>query len=343
MNIKSLLELPQQVWLMNNKNVLVTGGAGYIGAHACKALYLNGFTPIVFDNLSTGNRGSVKWGPLVVGDLLNFDDINQIFKDYEITSVMHFAAKAYVHESVRDPIKYYRENINGSINLLDSFIRNGGENFVFSSSCATYGESSSQFITEDHRQEPINPYGFTKLAIERLIIDLKNVCNFNFSILRYFNAAGADSELQIGEDHSPETHVIPLILQAAEEKTLFKVYGKDFNTNDGSAIRDYTHVSDLAEAHIASLIEISNSRSDLICNLGTGNGTSVLELISAVKHLYPDFKYSLEDRREGDPPRLVANNDKSRKILGLKYEKSNLLNILVSAQLWKQANALPIN
>jgi len=324
---------------MTDKNVLVTGGAGYIGSHACKALYMHGFTPIVFDNLTTGNRSSVKWGPLVVGDLLNSEEISKLFQDYEITSVMHFAAKAYVNESVMQPIKYYRENIIGSMNLLECFIQNGGKNFVFSSSCATYGETNEQFITEDHLQLPINPYGFTKLAIEKLIIALKNVHYFNYSILRYFNAAGADAELQIGEKHNPETHVIPLILQAARENRDFKVYGVDFDTRDGTAIRDYTHVSDLAQAHISALDYISASKRDVICNLGTGNGTSILELISETKKLYPNFKYSIESRREGDPPNLVADNEMSRKVLGLSYEHSDIQNILKTAQLWSQVNS----
>ena len=321
------------------KFILVTGGAGYIGSHTCKELFNKGYTPIVFDNLSTGSEDFVKWGPFFYGDLQNPGDLDRVFQQYHFDTVMHFAGKAYVHESARNPLEYYKENIGGAVNLLDIFIRNNGKKFVFSSSCATYGESTSNLISEEDKQVPVNPYGFTKLAIEQLILNLRLVHGFNYAILRYFNAAGADEDLEIGELHEPETHVIPLMIQALRKSEEFQIYGGDYFTTDGTAIRDYTHVSDLAEAHISSLNYISESRIDLICNLGSGNGVSTLELARKMKELKPEFKYKFAERREGDPSRLVADNSRSRERLGLTYQKSKIDNILHSAISWsiKQA------
>jgi UDP-glucose-4-epimerase GalE len=324
---------------MNQKNVLVTGGAGYIGSHTCKELKKSGYLPIVFDNLSTGRADFVKWGPFFHGDLLNRRDLSRVFQEYQIDTVMHFAGKAYVHESVRNPLEYYKENIGGAVNLLDIFIRNNGKKFVFSSSCATYGESTSTFINEEDKQDPVNPYGFTKLAVEQLILNLKFVHGFNYAILRYFNAAGADEDLEIGELHEPETHVIPLMIQALRKSEEFQIFGSDYDTADGTAIRDYTHVSDLAEAHISSLNYISESRNDLICNLGSGNGVSTLGLARKMKELKPEFKYKYAERRKGDPSRLVADNSRSRERLGLSYQKSNIENILHSAISWNKTIA----
>jgi UDP-glucose-4-epimerase GalE len=318
------------------KFVLVTGGAGYIGSHTCKELFNNGYTPIVFDNLSTGSADFVKWGPFFQGDLQNLGEIDKVFQQYHIDTVMHFAAKAYVHESVRNPLEYYKENIGGAVNLLDVFIRNKGKKFVFSSSCATYGESKSNLIREEDKQVPVNPYGFTKLAVEQLILNLKFIHGFNYAILRYFNAAGADQDLEIGELHEPETHVIPLMIQALRKSEEFQIFGSDFDTPDGTAIRDYTHVSDLAEAHISALNYISESRNDLICNLGSGNGVSNLGLAIKMKELEPEFKYKYTERREGDPSRLVADNSRSRERLALSYQKSNIENILHSAISWNK-------
>lgn len=319
---------------MKQKNVLVTGGAGYIGSHTCKELQKNGYSPIVFDNLSTGRADFVKWGPLFIGDLLNQNDVEKVFEQYQIDTVMHFAGKAYVNESVVNPTKYYRENIGGAVNLFEAFIRNSGKHFVFSSSCATYGDSMSEIIGEAEIQVPVNPYGFTKLAIETLIKSLQLTHGFRYSILRYFNAAGADEDLEIGEDHTPETHVIPLMLQSIAKQEEFQIFGNNYNTFDGTTIRDYTHVADLAEAHISSLRHISILNKDLICNLGSGNGSSTLELAKKMKELNPHFKYQFGERREGDPSRLVANNSKSRETLGIRYQKSNLDTILKSAINW---------
>jgi UDP-arabinose 4-epimerase len=318
-----------------SRNILVTGGAGFIGSHTCKALYNHGYNPIAFDNLSTGNREFVKWGPLFEGDLLNMPDITKVFDEFQIEYVMHFAAKAYVHESMGNPLKYYRENIQGSMNLLEVFQRNKGKGFIFSSSCATYGVSGPEPITEDDVQIPINPYGFTKLAVEKLIIDLGRIHPFNYSILRYFNAVGGDMENEIGELHDPETHVIPLLVRASRTNEVFKIYGGDFETEDGTAIRDYVHVDDIALGHLNALERNIKSKKNLVCNLGSEIGTSVMELVSAMKEIDPNFRYAIEPRRAGDPERLVASSERSRKLLGLTYEKSDIFTVLSSVLRWQ--------
>jgi UDP-glucose-4-epimerase GalE len=317
-----------------NKNVLVTGGAGYIGSQACKVLKNNGFNPVTFDNLSTGHREFVKWGPFVEGDLLNQSDIELAIDEYDIQLVMHFAAKAYVNESVENPIKYYRENIQGSLNLLETFVKKNGKAIVFSSSCATYGQVTIDLVREDTHQSPINPYGFTKLAVERLLLDLAHIHKFSYSILRYFNAAGADSDLEIGEMHERETHVVPLLINAAFKNEVFKVYGNDYETPDGTAVRDYVHVEDIASAHLRALQIMIRDKQNIICNLGTGNGTSVLQLVNQIREWKKDFQYEFEPRREGDPHSLIAANQLSRNLLQMDYKKSRLELILKSAILW---------
>jgi UDP-glucose 4-epimerase len=318
------------------RNVLVTGGAGYIGSHVCKILNENGFVPVTFDNLSTGHRDFVKWGPFVKGDLLNLNEIRQVFENYDFVAVMHFAAKAYVNESINNPIKYYRENIQGSLNLIEVVIKNNVKAFVFSSSCATYGSQNLDFIDEHTTQLPINPYGFTKLAIEKLIIDLSKIHDFNYSILRYFNAAGADEGLEIGERHFGETHVIPLLIDAASKGGVFKVYGTDFETFDGTAIRDYVHVSDLSIAHLRALEMMLNKHDNIICNVGTGVGISVMELVNRVQEWKQNFIIDFEDRRPGDPGRLVAQNELSKELLRLEYRHSNVESIVQSAIKWHE-------
>ena len=287
-----------------------------------------------FDNLSSGHREFVKWGPFVAGDLLNQSDIELVIDDYEIELVMHFAAKAYVNESVENPIKYYRENIQGSLNLLETFVKKNGKGIVFSSSCATYGQIEIDKIGEDTRQSPINPYGFTKLAVERLLLDLAHIHKFNYSILRYFNAAGADADLEIGEMHENESHVIPLLINAAFKSEVFKVYGDDYGTPDGTAVRDYVHVEDIASAHLRALQVMINRKQNIICNLGTGNGISVLQLVNQIQEWKKDFKFEFEPRREGDPHSLIADNRLSIDLLQADYKKSTLEVILKSAISW---------
>lgn len=316
------------------RNVLVTGGAGYVGSHVCKALNERGFVPITFDNLSTGHRNFVKWGPLFEGDLLHPEQINEVFKLFDIDTVMHFAAKASVNESIQNPMFYYRENIQGSLNLLEAFLLNGGRNFIFSSSCATYGLSNGQPIDENHLQLPITPYGFSKLAIEKLLKDLETIHKFNYAILRYFNAAGSDKELEIGESHENETHVIPLLISSLIDKKPFRIFGHDYSTIDGTAIRDYVHTTDLAIAHVRALELISKNNTNLTCNLGGGIGTSVLELVHEMRKIRGDLLIEYWGRREGDPDSLVASNKLSRDVLGMTYSNSSIRNILETAYSW---------
>lgn len=318
------------------RNVLVAGGAGYIGSHVSKILSESGYVPVTFDNLSTGHRDFVKWGPFVKGDLLNQSDILEVFNKYEFAAVMHFAAKAYVNESMKDPIKYYRENIQGSLNLIEIVVERKVNAFVFSSSCATYGNQSLHSIDEQTPQLPINPYGFTKLAIEKLLIDLSKNHNFNYSILRYFNAAGADKGLEIGERHLDETHVIPLLINAASQKGIFKVYGNDYETNDGTAVRDYVHVTDLSIAHLRALELMLSKKENVVCNVGTGIGVSVMELVNRIQKWKQDFIIEFEGRRPGDPDRLVARNELSKEILKLDYRNSNIDSIVESAIKWHE-------
>lgn len=319
---------------MNNRNVLVTGGAGYIGSHTCKELAKNNFVPIVFDNLSTGHSDFVKWGPLFVGDLKNKKDIKDVFDQYRPKSVIHFAAKASVTESVHNPIKYFEENIYGTSNLLEQFVEQEGTVFIFSSSCSVYGDLSSDVISEKSPLNPINPYGFSKLSTETLIKYLKEKVNFNYSILRYFNAAGADPDLQIGEQHYNESHVIPILVEAYLKDFIFPIYGNDYATQDGTAIRDFIHVVDLARAHVLALNYNLLERRDILCNLGTGIGVSVLELVNEIRKINPKFDFTIKQRRAGDPAKLVADVKIAREILKFEPIQSSLSNIILSALNW---------
>ncbi len=318
------------------RNVLVTGGAGYIGSHVCKLLHANGYVPVTFDNLSTGHPEFVKWGPFFKGDLMNPKDIMEVFEKYDFAAVMHFAAKAYVGESIKNPIKYYRENIQGSLNLIEIFVKMNVRAFVFSSSCATYGNQDTNLIDEITPQLPINPYGLTKLATEKLLVDLSKIHNFNYSILRYFNAAGADQDLEIGEKHFDETHIIPLLISAASKSGVFQVYGNDYKTIDGTAVRDYVHVRDLSIAHLNALERMLSLKENLVCNLGTGIGISVMELINQVSRWKGDFQVQFIERRPGDPAQLVARNELSQEKLGLDYRHSNIELMVESAIEWHE-------
>lgn len=323
-----------------NDFVLVSGGAGYIGSSVCKSISESGRVPVVFDNLSTGHERFVKWGPLFKGDLKNPHDIRTALEKYKIKDIVHMAAKAYVSESVLIPDQYYETNVVGSINLINEFLRNDGRNFVFSSSCATYGIAKQNTISESTPQSPINPYGFTKLVIEKYLQDLRAVRPFGLAILRYFNAAGADLDSRIGEIHEPETHLIPSMINASLRHETFRIFGKDFSTPDGSAIRDFVHIKDLAVAHRRSLELLGDSNDSIICNLGTGSGNSIMELVNLViEHFDPKFKFIVESRRNGDPDKLVASSNLSRKILNLDYSYSKILNILEEAFEWGRLNA----
>jgi UDP-arabinose 4-epimerase len=327
---------------MTDQFVLVTGGAGYIGSHACKSLAKAGFVPVTFDNLSTGKLSSVKWGPFVNGDLLDTNQLKETFLTYDFVGAIHFAAKAYVEESVKNPLKYFEGNISTTINLIRALDAFDVSNLVFSSSCATYGMPNSDELSESDVQSPINPYGFSKFACERLIEYSAQIYALKYANLRYFNAAGADPEGDLGESHEPETHLIPLALQAAITNTQFKVFGGDYPTKDGSAIRDFIHVSDLATAHVRALQKLINNGQSFTCNLGSGVGYSVFEVMKEIRLLFPSFDYTVEERRIGDPPKLVADNSLSRKILDLKLDHSSLQNILKTSLKWQLTNGVPI-
>lgn len=316
--------------------ILVVGGAGYIGSHVNKMLIKRGYETVVYDNLVYGHKESVKWGVLEIGDLEDTNRLNEVFNKYRIDAVLHFAAYAYVGESVDNPSKYYRNNVSNTINLLDVMRTHNVKNIVFSSTCATYGVPKSVPITEDMLQNPINPYGATKLMVERILADYHNAYGINYCCLRYFNAAGADPECEIGESHSPETHLIPLILSAAAgDRDCIKVFGNDYDTSDGSCVRDYIHVTDLADAHLRALDYLEKGGESTCFNLGNCLGNSVIEVIEATKKVTgKDFKVIYDKRRAGDPPILVGSAAKAEEILGWKPQFGDIETIISHAWNW---------
>lgn len=318
--------------------VLVCGGAGYIGSHINKLLAQNGYETIVFDNLIYGHREAVKWGEFIQGDLKNPEDLNQIFEKYHIDAVFHFAAYAYVGESVREPEKYYINNVANTLRLLRAMRKYNCDKIIFSSTCATYGEPKKTPITEDQEQKPINPYGASKLMVERIFKDYSAAYGLKFVILRYFNAAGADPDGEIGESHDPETHLIPLILDAASGKRPdIKVFGTDYPTPDGSCIRDYIHVYDLATAHLKALEYLNQGGTSDFFNLGNAAGTSVLEAIESVRRVTGrDFKVTMTDRRPGDPAKLTGSSEKARRVLGWEPVYGDIDTIVRHAWNWHQ-------
>jgi len=324
---------------LNKPTVLVVGGAGYIGSHTCKALNLKGYNPVVFDNLSTGFKDLVKWGELYIGDILNMSEIKNAIDKYQPKAIIHFAAFAYVGESVTNPSKYYKNNVVGSLNLIDVCKNEGNIPIVFSSTCATYGEPQRIPITEDHPQNPINPYGFSKLIVEKILEDYANAYGLSSIRLRYFNAAGADFDLQTGEKHNPETHLIPLTIMAALDPShSIKVFGTDYPTPDGTGIRDYIHILDLAEAHILALEKLLNYKGhgfSEFYNLGNGNGFLVIETIEEVKKISGNpIRVINEGRREGDPAILIGSSDKIKKELGWQPKYDQISKIIESAFTW---------
>lgn len=318
------------------KNILVVGGAGYVGSHMCKELCRKGYKPIVFDNLIYGHREFVKWGEFILGDLKDIEQIRLVFQKYKIDAVMHFAALAYVGESVEQPQKYYTNNVLATLNLLNIMLEFDIRHFIFSSTCATYGEPEYLPIDELHPQKPINPYGMSKLMVENILKDYSNAYDFNFVSLRYFNAAGCDPECEVGENHEPETHLIPLILDAAiGKRENIKIFGVDYDTRDGSAIRDYIHVVDLAQAHILALEYLFAGNKSDIFNLGNGQGFSVKEVIDCVRKVTKmEFNVIYEGRRAGDPTSLIGSSEKIIKKLGWKPQFSELENIIDTAWRW---------
>lgn len=318
--------------------VLVCGGAGYIGSHINKQLHKEGYETIVFDNLVYGHREAVKWGKFEQGDLSNIEDIERVFNKYSIEAVFHFAAYAYVGESVVNPEKYYYNNVSNTLNLLKVMRKHGCRKIIFSSTCATYGEPERVPITEDMPQNPINPYGATKLMMERILKDYYRAYGIEFVVLRYFNAAGADPEGEIGESHDPETHIIPLVLDAASgRREDIKVFGTDYETLDGSCVRDYIHVYDLATAHLLALHYLEQGKESDFFNLGNELGTSVLQVIDSVKKVTGrEFKVTLTDRRPGDPAVLVGSSRKAQEILGWEPIYKDIDKIVEHAWKWHE-------
>ena len=313
--------------------VMVTGGAGYIGSHTVRLLLKQGYRVRVFDNLSAGHEWAVGDAELVRGDLADKNEIKNALKG--VDAVVHFAASIEVAESVADPAKYYRNNVANGLNLLEAMIEEGVKCIVFSSSCATYGQPEKVPVTEDEKQWPVSPYGWTKLMFERMLHDMEGAYGIRSASLRYFNAAGASPDGGIGELHEPETHVIPLILRRIRSGGTFTVFGDDYDTPDGSCVRDYIHVDDLAEAHIKAVEYLLAGNPSEQFNLGTGNGTSVKELVESVKRVTGrDIDVKIGDRRPGDPPMLVADNSKARRILGWEPVRT-LDDVISSAWAWE--------
>ncbi len=316
-------------------NVLVVGGAGYIGSHACKALHKAGYKPVVYDNLVYGHEDAVKWGPFEKGDLLDAKRLDSVMARYKPACVMHFAAFAYVGESVTDPAKYYGNNITGSLALLDAMHRNGVDSIVFSSTCATYGEVDTLPIVETFPQTPVSPYGYSKLVVENALRDYGRAYGLKWVAMRYFNAAGLDPDGDLGERHDPETHAIPLALLAAMRQTEFNVFGTDYDTPDGTAIRDYIHVCDLADAHVRAIAYLQRGGESTAFNLATGRGTSVKEILSAVeKAVGAPVPVKFGPRRDGDAPVLYATGEKARMSLGWEPQYTDIDLIVKTAADW---------
>lgn len=314
---------------MAGETVLVVGGAGYIGSHTCLDLANKGFKPVVFDNFSNGHREFVKWGPAEEGDIRDRARLDEVLAKHKPAAILHFAALIEVGESVKDPVAFYENNVIGTLTLLAAAQAAGVKAFVFSSTCATYGLPQSVPLDETHRQVPINPYGRTKYIVEQALADYDRYTGFRSVVLRYFNAAGADFEGRIGEWHQPETHAIPLAIDAAlGRREGFKVFGTDYETRDGTCVRDYIHVLDLADAHVRAVEHLLRGGESIALNLGTGTGTTVKELLSTIERVSErPFPVEYAGRREGDSHTLVANNDKAREILGWtpQYDLSEII------------------
>lgn len=318
--------------------ILIVGGAGYIGSHVNKVLNEMGYETIILDNLSYGHEESVKWGTLCKCDLANINEVDDIFTKYDINAVMHFSSFIDVGESVRNPEKYYNNNVVNTMNLLNVMLKHDVKKFIFSSTCATYGIPQKIPLTENHPQNPINPYGWTKLMVERILKDYDTAYGLKSVILRYFNASGADESGIIGEWHNPETHLIPLILDAAMGKREdIKIFGTDYDTPDGTCIRDYIHVTDLADAHFLSLEYLNKNNQSNQFNLGNGQGFSVREVIESVKRVTGrNFNVTQTQRREGDPAILIGSSKKAKDTLGWDPQYVNIDKIIETAWNWHQ-------
>jgi len=315
--------------------ILVTGGAGFIGSHVCKALGSRGYVPVTYDNLSRGHREAVKFGPLEIGDIAHQDRLRDVFDRYQPIAVMHFAAFAYVGESVAQPLMYYGNNVGGSAALLQAVIEHGPLPFVFSSTCATYGVPERMPITEDHQQRPINPYGSSKLFVERMLADLGVSHKLPWIALRYFNAAGSDPDGDIGEMHDPETHLIPLVLMAARSGQPVQIFGTDYDTPDGTCIRDYIHVADLADAHVRAIDYLIRGGRSGAFNLANARGYSIKEVIATAERVSGrPVPTKIASRRSGDPPVLIGSAERATTELGWKPMRSDLELQITDAWNW---------
>ncbi|WP_188607749.1 UDP-glucose 4-epimerase GalE [Chelatococcus reniformis] len=321
---------------MASQSILVVGGAGYVGGHTCKALATAGFRPVVFDNFTTGHRDFVRWGPVVDGDIRDAVAVADAIRSHDIAAVLHFAACAYVGESVTDPQKYYDNNVAGTLSLLRAMLNAGCSRLVFSSTCAIYGQPDEVPIGEATAPNPVNPYGASKLMVERILSDYARAYDIRAIALRYFNACGADPDGEIGELRDPETHLIPRAMMALQGYIDdFQIFGSDYSTADGTAVRDYIHVSDLADAHVAALRRLLDGQAGGAYNLGTGQGFSVKEVLDAIAaeagEALPEAR---GPRREGDPAALIADARQAQDVLGFSPKYSDLPTIVRTAWAW---------
>jgi UDP-glucose-4-epimerase GalE len=320
---------------MPQSRILVTGGAGYVGSHACKALAVRGYEPVAYDNLSRGNRWAVKWGPLEEGEIADGARLRAVLDRYQPVAVMHFAAFAYVGESVEQPLLYYENNVDGSTALFRAIIETRTIPVVFSSTCATYGVPEQIPIPEEHPQRPINPYGFSKLAVERILADVGRAHGLRSISLRYFNAAGADPDGEIGEAHDPEPHLIPRVLAAARDGTAMTVYGDDYETADGTCVRDYIHVADIADAHIRALEHLLSGGPSCALNLANAQGYSVMDVIQVAQRVSGKaIRVETAARRPGDPPVLIGAADRAKALLEWIPKRSALELQITDAWKW---------
>lgn len=323
--------------------ILVAGGAGYIGSHTTAALLSSGFDVVIFDNFSTGYRQLLPGGKIWEGDLLNPSDLDRVFREEDISAVLHFASLIQVGESYTDPQKYYKHNLISSLNLLEAMLKADVKRFIFSSSAAVYGIPQEIPITESHPLMPVNPYGMTKYFVEKILQDYQRAFGMNFISLRYFNAAGADPDGHRGEWHNPETHLIPnILLYLLDRKERFEIYGSDFSTEDGTAVRDYIHVSDLAEAHVLALKKLLDKDESHIINLGANKGYSVLEILKQTEAVTgKTIEFSFKPRRKGDVPVLLASRDRAESQLGWTLRHSDIATIIQTAWDWHKNNLRP--
>ncbi|MEQ9639366.1 MAG: UDP-glucose 4-epimerase GalE [Alphaproteobacteria bacterium] len=319
--------------------VLVIGGAGYIGSQACKELVAAGHVPVVFDNLSAGRREAVQFGPFVEGDILDPSALASAFAEFKPSAVMHFAALTSVPESVAQPERYWRINVAGSLALLDAMRAAGASKLVFSSTAAVYGKTDAELIAESCPLAPSNPYGATKLTVETMLRDFSHAHGLRYAAFRYFNVAGADPDCQVGECHQPETHLIPLVLQAASgQRDNITVFGNDYATPDGTCVRDYVHVKDVATAHVLALQRLLDGGDSLVSNLGTGRGYSVLDVIGRVQAVTGlAVPHTVAERRPGDPPRLVCDGRAASTALGWSPARSDIDAMIADAWRWHQS------